>query len=309
VRHGQSAGNVDEDEYSRTPDSKVELTELGWSQARAAGQRLGALLRSDPSVHGCNTDPESSLGKVFVYSSPYRRCQQTLEGLLDGAGIARSDLIGDVEEPRLREQDFGNFQQPGLMKKLKEERGRFGRFYYRFPQGESGADVYDRVSTWLESLFREMAHGDIDDQTNLVIVTHGLTGRLFLMRWFHWTVDVFEQTTNPSNGALLTMERGDITGRGNIGYHLAHETRIELGLDPEASADGSSQPPLDTRSRQPLTPMPDSQPSHSQKRASISNASVMGANAAPTVWPASHNSAPLPRRASRASSSSKPVVV
>ena len=25
-----------------------------------------------------------------------------------------------------------------------------------FPHGESGADVYDRVSTWFESLFRDM---------------------------------------------------------------------------------------------------------------------------------------------------------
>ncbi len=28
----------------------------------------------------------------------------------------------------------------------KAERLRFGRFYYRFPDGESGADVYDRLT-------------------------------------------------------------------------------------------------------------------------------------------------------------------
>ena len=30
--------------------------------------------------------------------------------------------------------------------KEKAERLRFGRFFYRFPNGESGADVYDRMT-------------------------------------------------------------------------------------------------------------------------------------------------------------------
>ena len=36
-----------------------------------------------------------------------------------------------------------------------QERRQFGSFYYRFPLGgESGADVYDRVSNFMESLYR-----------------------------------------------------------------------------------------------------------------------------------------------------------
>ena len=31
-------------------------------------------------------------------------------------------------------------------KREKADRLRFGRFYYRFPDGESGADVYDRLT-------------------------------------------------------------------------------------------------------------------------------------------------------------------
>jgi hypothetical protein len=41
-------------------------------------------------------------------------------------------------------QDFGNFQDAEGKKREKAERLRFGRFFYRFPNGESGADVYDR---------------------------------------------------------------------------------------------------------------------------------------------------------------------
>merc|ERR1711918_307974 len=103
---------------------------------------------------------------------------------MEGAELSDSDVTGFIEEPRIREQDFGNFQDIQSMAECKGARNRFGRFFYRFPNGESGADVYDRVSTWLESLFREMEYGGIDETTTVLLVTHGLTARLFLMRWY-----------------------------------------------------------------------------------------------------------------------------
>lgn len=33
-------------------------------------------------------------------------------------------------------------------KREKLERLRYGRFFYRFPHGESGADVYDRMTVF-----------------------------------------------------------------------------------------------------------------------------------------------------------------
>lgn len=40
----------------------------------------------------------------------------------------------------------GNFQDREKMRVEKTIRLRFGRFFYRFPDGESAADVYDRVT-------------------------------------------------------------------------------------------------------------------------------------------------------------------
>ena len=37
--------------------------------------------------------------------------------------------------------DFGNYQDPMVIKKAKGERHKFGSFYYRFPHGESASDV------------------------------------------------------------------------------------------------------------------------------------------------------------------------
>ena len=40
------------------------------------------------------------------------------------------------------------------MKRFKLDRHTYGAFYYRFPHGESASDVYDRVSTFLDSMWR-----------------------------------------------------------------------------------------------------------------------------------------------------------
>jgi broad specificity phosphatase PhoE len=47
---------------------------------------------------------------------------------------------------QLREQDWGNFQAPGQQTRNYEERLKYGRFFFRFPEGESAADVYDRMT-------------------------------------------------------------------------------------------------------------------------------------------------------------------
>lgn len=50
----------------------------------------------------------------------------------------------------------------------------------------SGSDVFDRVSTFLETLYRDMSKGGCGD--NAILVSHGLFCRLFLTRFYHWSV-------------------------------------------------------------------------------------------------------------------------
>ena len=131
------------------------------------------------------------------------------------------------------------------MEEYKEQRWQYGRFFYRFPSGESGADVYDRVSTWLESFYREMEFGGrIDENTVVLLCTHGLTGRLFLMRWFHWTVEEFEGTTNPPNAQLLVMERDDADSTphpwSRVRYKLTLESQRAIGVVPQSLSQSSS---------------------------------------------------------------------
>nr|GEU77321.1 phosphoglycerate mutase-like protein AT74H [Tanacetum cinerariifolium] len=140
VRHGQSEGNVDEGVYTRVADPKIRLTEKGKREADKCGEMIREMIEKDGADDW----------KVYFYVSPYRRTNETLRGL--GKAFERSRIAGVREEPRLREQDFGNFQDQEQMKIQKEVRVRYGRFFYRFPNGESAADVYDRITGFRETL-------------------------------------------------------------------------------------------------------------------------------------------------------------
>ena len=62
-----------------------------------------------------------------------------------------------------------------------------------------------RVSTFLESMHRNFETPSAP--RNVVVVTHGLTMRLFCMRWFHWSVEYFESLENPGNAEAVVLER------------------------------------------------------------------------------------------------------
>lgn len=82
-----------------------------------------------------------------------------------------------------------------------------------------------RFLTVCESLFsvipgfRETLRADVDvgrfqrpearsKNMNLVMVSHGLTLRVFLMRWYKWTVQQFEGLWNFGNTGMMVMELG-----------------------------------------------------------------------------------------------------
>ncbi|MCP2095945.1 Broad specificity phosphatase PhoE [Actinosynnema pretiosum] len=174
LRHGQSLGNVDELAYCRVPDHTMPLTPLGEREAKEAGDRVKALLQDVPAA---------------VYVSPYTRTRSTLRLLELGALAERV-----VAEPRLREQDWGNLQDPVQQEVLKHQRHAFGHFFFRLPNGESGADVDDRVAAFLDGLEARARAGG-HPGTSLV-VSHGLTIRLLCRRLFGWSVELFESLSN-----------------------------------------------------------------------------------------------------------------
>ncbi|KAI1476593.1 hypothetical protein K445DRAFT_59814 [Daldinia sp. EC12] len=224
IRHAQSEGNKNREIHQTIPDHRVKLTPDGWQQARDAGRRLRALLRPDDTLQ--------------FYTSPYRRTRETTEGILetltsddpDPSPFKRSNMKV-YEEPRLREQDFGNFQPCSAeMERMWQERADYGHFFYRIPNGESAADAYDRVSGFNESLWRQF--GEDDFASVCVLVTHGLMSRVFLMKWYHFSVEYFEDLRNVNHCEFLIMKKQEDSGK----YDLQNKLRTWSELRRERAA-------------------------------------------------------------------------
>jgi len=189
IRHGESQANVDKYLFGSVPDYTIELTDFGREQAREAGKRLKELVQDE---------------SLYFYVSPFWRARSTFEGV---ASAFPRNQFEYSEEPRLREQEWGYLRCNEDFDKICRERREYGTFYYRIPGGEAGSDVYDRMNDLLGSLYRDFS--DKDYPLNCVLVTHGLTIRLFIMRFFHLTVEEFELMIAPKNCSLVVLELQD----------------------------------------------------------------------------------------------------
>ncbi|KAK0814905.1 hypothetical protein LTR91_007427 [Friedmanniomyces endolithicus] len=225
IRHAQSEGN--------------QNREIHQIIAEGAGRRLRALLKPDDTLQ--------------VFTSPYRRTRETTEGILrtltarhdpDDTDSTPSPFsrnnIKVWEEPRLREQDFGNFQPCSAeMERMWRERADYGHFFYRIPNGESAADAYDRVSGFNESLWRQFTDDDFPSVT--VLVTHGLMTRVFLMKWYHWSVEYFEDLRNINHCEFIIMKRNDDNGKFLLQNHLRTWSELKRQKAAEELESGQAQ--------------------------------------------------------------------
>jgi broad specificity phosphatase PhoE len=196
VRHGESEGNIDRNTYAEKQDYKLLLTPEGIQQAEAAGKQLKETIGDE---------------RLLFYVSPLWRTRMTFEHI---ARHFDEHKYRWKEDPRLREQEWGHFRDLKANVQIDDERNKFGTFYYRIKDGESCADVYDRMSDFLHSLYRDFEKPHFPP--NVVIVTHGMTLRIFLMRWFRWTVEEFESLRNPRNCEIVIMELDHATGKYRI---------------------------------------------------------------------------------------------
>ena len=202
IRHGESEANIDVTLYKRVPDSQISLTEKGKEQAREASKKLKEIIKD---------------GSIKFYVSPYLRSRQTYDNLMLNFKENRTSFVYD---PRLREQEFGNFHH--IEEETFEEMRKVGKFYYRFTNGENGADVYDRASLFLDSLFREIKDIDYKKYDNIVIVCHGLCMRLFMMNFLKYTIEQFDLLATPHNCEFWIIEKNE---RGK--YQLISELKNE----------------------------------------------------------------------------------
>ena len=207
VRHGESLGNVDEKAWAKIPDHQIPLTEFGMDQAQNAGKLIREYYQ----------DEQLKDKKLRLWYSPYLRTVQTKDGIAKGLGdelVANHDRKGRAgwEDERLREQDFGAFSAlskdeqfeyfPKQAARFYNTRDNKGRHWAKAPDGESRAEVCERVEGSIETLMRDVANGHED----MVVVTHGVTMRAFEKRFLHHDIEWFETSDNPKNCDVVLIE-------------------------------------------------------------------------------------------------------
>lgn len=154
VRHGESASNVARFAALRAeaetvdvpwPDHAVPLSSLGERQATALG-------------HWFARQPVDERPTV-VLASPYARALETARRIVAEGGRADADRAAAVlRDERFREKELGLFHdlmRAGVERRHPEQwalREHLGMFWYRPPNGESGADVAGRVRAALDAL-------------------------------------------------------------------------------------------------------------------------------------------------------------
>jgi 2,3-bisphosphoglycerate-dependent phosphoglycerate mutase len=218
VRHGESEGNVDRGVYLHKPDHALELSSRGVTQAFQCGRDLA----------------EISYQPQRIWMSPYRRTRQTAASIIDGAEWDRKDL--DIRESiHLVEQQFGLFDghlDEDLPKLFPAEHAHYrkaeqfeGRFWARMPLGESRFDVCQRVHQFFGTIQRDAERHGIE---RIMVVSHGVTIRAFVMMWCHKPWEWFEAERNPLNAEVVEIEGGTYKGSLLWPSHATDEkSRVE----------------------------------------------------------------------------------
>ncbi len=196
VRHDVSTANLDPLVYKRQPDHTIPLADPASPRLEKAGLALrGLALPAAETVSWCST---------------YVRCRQTEAAVLGHAFGPAATQVRRRETFLVREQDFGEWdgltddeaeaQLPASWRKRQMLSDNLGRFYFRYPNGESRADVVTRTMTFFGKLHRS-------DFRHHLLFLHGVSQRALRMAWMNLPVDWFEEEPNPPNASVLVIQR------------------------------------------------------------------------------------------------------
>ncbi len=203
--------NLDPAVHDTVPDWKIDMHPDGQAQSHKAADNI----IKDMAKSGDLLD-------FAVYLSPYNRTKQTWAAMKSRFMLKQKTdyciIHSEREDPRLREQEW-SWQNGFRLDFIEKQREDFGPFYYRIPGGESGADVYDRCSMFLDTLYRDFEKENYPD--NVIVVSHGFTMRVLVMRWLHASVEEFHTWKNPKNCQVVKLTRYE-----DKHYHLVSGMEI-----------------------------------------------------------------------------------
>lgn len=155
-------------------DYNTPITETGTAQAKELGKKLKEVT---PFPH-------------VIYVSPYLRTRQTFDSICENWPELKD--VKTVYDERIREQEhglatvFNDWRIYSVMNPLQALLMKLeGGYEYRFLNGESKADVRDRVRDFLGTIVREHAEEDV------LVISHHLTILSFRANLEHWDREQF----------------------------------------------------------------------------------------------------------------------
>jgi broad specificity phosphatase PhoE len=198
LRHGATAPNLEKPYRLQGQGVDESLAPLGLEQALRARDAL------------------ADLPFRAVYSSPLRRAMETARIVAGALGLAVQTIDG------LREADVGRWEGRSWDDIRANDRAAYEAFMadpgaHGYPEGESFADVADRVTPILNGLLRDHAGAHI------VVVGHQVVNRSYLARLLGLPMKLARRIKLANGGiSVVALENGEPAVQTmNAALHLA----------------------------------------------------------------------------------------
>lgn len=228
IRHAESESNIQDDLLKTKKDEDIEITPEGQKQAAKAGYWLKRYLQ------------RAKAGNVKVWSSPYKRAQQTADIIVPCLHPEETMPYDIRTHPELREQNLGAFAGHSMEERAQlfpvehsyfQQEWEAKRSYWApRPGGESREDTAKRMDAFIPSLHEDAVNG----VTDCVVIGHGIAHRLLVKQLTGKSVEEFDQEPNPENCHVRMLEmdkQGKVTDCGYVykGNYLASDESNRTG--------------------------------------------------------------------------------
>lgn len=211
IRHGESQANVDQSLHQTLPDHEISLSSRGQIQAEVAAEQIYKFYVDKYGEGHTEHMSRYKSHKVMLWNSPYRRTRDTAKIIKEHLPFKKSLVCR--EDILLCEQQFGLFDgltDEEIQNKFPEEfkiwnkcREYNGKFWARYPMGESPFDAAVRIHHAFGGIHRVKKNENISDH---IVVCHGTVVKLFIMMWFRYSPEWFNEQPTIGNCGLYLIE-------------------------------------------------------------------------------------------------------
>lgn len=214
IRHGESEDNADKGQPvvsllgKITPSAGKVLS--GWNASSLTMRGVAQAVQAGEALKARDKLAVLPMSQALWVYSPQLRTQQTLAGVLTGAGLATAEML-QLSRPdtRVQERSAGRltnltWDQAALVwDEMKKGRDAsvFRHADAAYPEGESLALVYQRAAAALDDY--------VTQNRRVIVVSHELTIKAMISHLLRHRIDDAAFAIAVENGKPFTLRRVD----------------------------------------------------------------------------------------------------